>query len=119
MTLTLAALSVAIGFHFGPGLALMRTSHRRAVSDITRACMIAIRRTPLLVQLFLIYYSLGLIRFTHDTPALWRVDSEGSRCAVMALALDTAAYSSEILCDGLTSVPVGLFELAKPVARPA
>jgi octopine/nopaline transport system permease protein len=71
------------------------------------------RGTPLLVQIFLIYYGLGQIRFIHDVPALWWVISEGSRCAVLALALNTAAYTSEILRGGLVSVPAGLVEAAK------
>lgn len=113
MTLTLAALSVAIGFNLGLGLALMRMSDKRLVSGFARAYSITFRGTPLLVQLFLIYYGLGQIRFIHDIPALWWVVSEGSRCAVLALALNTAAYTSEILRGGLTAVPVGLIEAAK------
>lgn len=113
MTLTLAALSVAIGFNLGLGLALMRMSDNRALSGFARAYSITFRGTPLLVQLFLIYYGLGLLKFVHDVPALWWVVSEGSRCAVLALALNTGAYTSEILRGGLTAVPVGLIEAAK------
>lgn len=113
MTLTLAALSVAIGFNLGLGLALMRLSDHRSLSGFARAYSITFRGTPLLVQLFLIYYGLGQIKFIQDQPALWWVVSEGSRCAVLALALNTAAYTSEILRGGLTSVPVGLIEAAK------
>ncbi len=113
MTLTLTAVSVAIGFHLGLGLAIMRGSHNGWVSGFARTYSMAFRGTPLLVQIFLIYYGLGQIKFIHDTPALWWVVSEGSRCAVLALALNTAAYTSEILRGGLASVPVGLVEAAK------
>ena len=113
MTLTLTAVSVAIGFNLGLGLAIMRGSDKVWVSGFARYYSIAFRGTPLLVQIFLIYYGLGQIRFIHDVPALWWVISEGSRCAVLALALNTAAYTSEILRGGLVSVPAGLVEAAK------
>lgn len=113
MTLTLTVLSVAIGFHLGLGLAIMRGSESKWVSGFARYYSIAFRGTPLLVQIFLLYYGLGQIGFVRNTPALWWVVSEGSRCAVLALALNTAAYTSEILRGGLVSLPVGLVEAAK------
>ena len=113
MTLTLTAISVAIGFNLGLGLAIMRGSDNSWLSGIARYYSIVFRGTPLLVQIFLIYYGLGQIKFIHEVPALWWVVSEGSRCAVLALALNTAAYTSEILRGGLVSVPAGLVEAAK------
>jgi octopine/nopaline transport system permease protein len=113
MTLSLTTLSVAIGFNLGLGLALMRRSDNALARGFARSYSISFRGTPLLVQLFLIYYGLGQVKFIHDTPALWWVISEGSRCAVLALALNTAAYTSEILRGGLDAVPEGLIEAAK------
>ena len=113
MTLTLTALSVAIGFNLGLGLAILRGSDNSWLSGFARYYSIVFRGTPLLVQIFLIYYGLGQIKFIHDTPAMWWVVSEGSRCAVLALALNTAAYTSEILRGGLVAVPAGLVEAAK------
>lgn len=111
-TLTITALSVAIGFNLGLGLALMRLSPVRAVSGFARGYSAVFRGTPLIVQLFLIYYGLGQFSFVQGNPVLWWVVSEGSRCAVLALALNTAAYTSEILRGGLQSVPPGLVEAA-------
>ena len=113
MTLALTIISVAIGFNLGLGLAILRGSDNKGLSGFARYYSIMFRGTPLLVQIFLIYYGLGQIKFIHDVPALWWVISEGSRCAVLALALNTAAYTSEILRGGLVSVPVGLVEAAK------
>lgn len=113
LTVTLTVLSVAIGFSLGLGLALMRGLENPWLSGFARYYSIAFRGTPLLVQIFLIYYGLGQIKFIHDTPVLWWVVSEGSRCAVLALALNTAAYTSEILRGGLVSVPAGLVEAAR------
>ena len=113
LTVTLTVLSVAIGFSLGLGLALMRGLENPWLSGFARYYSIAFRGTPLLVQIFLIYYGLGQVKFIQDTPALWWVVSEGSRCAVLALALNTAAYTSEILRGGLDSVPAGLVEAAR------
>lgn len=113
LTLTLTVTSVAIGFSLGLGLALMRGLENRWLAEFARYYSIVFRGTPLMVQIFLIYYGLGQVKFIHDTPVLWWVVSEGSRCAVLALALNTAAYTSEILRGGLDSVPVGLVEAAR------
>ena len=113
MTLMLTVLSVGIGFCLGLGLALLRRSERSYLVTFARTYSVIFRGTPLLVQIFLIYYGLGQVKFVHDTPALWWIVSEGSRCAVLALALNTAAYTSEILHVGLLSVPRGLVEAAK------
>lgn len=113
MTLTLTAVSVAIGFNLGLGLAMMRLSPTPVIAQVAQGYSAVFRGTPLIVQLFLIYYGLGQFDFVQHTPALWWVISEGSRCAVLALALNTAAYTSEILRGGLQSVPAGLIEAAQ------
>ena len=83
MTLTLTALSVAIGFNLGLGLAILRGSDNSWLSGFARYYSIVFRGTPLLVQIFLIYYGLGQINFIHDTPAMWWVVSEGSRLSII------------------------------------
>jgi octopine/nopaline transport system permease protein len=113
ITISLSALSVAIGFNLGLGLALMRMSAQPMVAGFAKGYSTVFRGTPLLVQIFLIYYGFGQLSFIQDTPALWWLFSEGSRCAVLALALNTAAYTSEILRGGLMSVPTGLAEAAQ------
>lgn len=113
VTLTLTCLSVLIGFNLGLGLAIMRLSSNRIVSAFAKYYSTVFRGTPLLVQIFLFYYGLGQLSFVRDNAALWWVISDGARCAVLALALNTAAYTSEILRGGLLSVPAGLVEAAQ------
>ena len=113
MTAALTAISVLIGFNLGLGLALMRLSSNRLLSGFAKYYSNVFRGTPLLVQIFLFYYGLGQLSLIKDNAALWWVVSDGARCAVMALALNTAAYTSEILRGGLMSVPVGLVEAAQ------
>jgi octopine/nopaline transport system permease protein len=113
ITAILTFLSVLIGFNLGLGLAIMRLSSNRFVSGLAKGYSTVFRGTPLLVQIFLLYYGLGQLSFIKDNAALWWVISDGARCAVLALALNTAAYTSEILRGGLMSVPAGLVEAAQ------
>ncbi|WP_181180609.1 ABC transporter permease [Mesorhizobium sp. B2-4-6] len=113
VTAALTLVSVLIGFNLGLGLALMRLSSNRLLSGFAKYYSNVFRGTPLLVQIFLFYYGLGQLPLIKDNAALWWVISDGARCAVLALALNTAAYTSEILRGGLMSVPVGLVEAAQ------
>ncbi len=113
VTAILTLLSVLIGFNLGLGLAIMRLSSNRLVSGFAKGYSTVFRGTPLLVQIFLFYYGLGQLPFIKSNAALWWVVSDGARCAVLALALNTAAYTSEILRGGLMSVPTGLVEAAQ------
>lgn len=113
VTAILTFLSVLVGFNLGLGLAVMRLSSNRFVSGFAKGYSTVFRGTPLLVQIFLFYYGLGQLSFVKENAALWWVISDGARCAVLALALNTAAYTSEILRGGLMSVPSGLLEAAQ------
>jgi len=113
ITVILTFLAVAIGFNLGLGLALARLTQNRFLSGFAKYYSAFFRGTPLIVQLFLIYYGLGQLSFVKQSPALWWVISDGTRCAVLSLALNTAAYTSEILRGGMMSLPSGLIEAAK------
>lgn len=113
VTLVLTFLSVLIGFKLGLGLAIMRLSSNRFIAGFAKGYSTVFRGTPLLVQIFLFYYGLGQLSVVKDNAVLWWVVSDGARCAVLALALNTAAYTSEILRGGLMSVPSGLVEAAQ------
>lgn len=112
-TIVLTAVSVAIGFNLGLGLAVMRLSENRFAAGFAKYYSMLFRGTPLLVQLFLFYYGLGQLSFVKHSALAWWIISDGTRCAVMSLALNTAAYTSEILRGGLMSIPTGLREAAK------
>lgn len=113
VTLTLASIAVAIGFCLGLGLAVMRVSGSRLLSGFAEYYSAVFRGTPLLVQLFLFYYGLGQFDAVRDNAVAWWVIGDAMHCAILALALNTAAYTSEILRGGLMSIPVGLVEAAK------
>ena len=92
LTLQLAASSIGIGFVMALLLALAQQgNHRIAVWPI-RTFVAVFRGTPLLVQIFLIYYGLGQFRPSLQSMGLWWLFREPYWCAIVALSLNTAAY---------------------------
>jgi octopine/nopaline transport system permease protein len=111
LTLQLAASAIACGAVLALLLALMRLSGVTALDWIARLYIFVFRGTPLLVQIFIIYYGLSqfpAIRYSF----LWPILREPYWCAIIALTLNNAAYAGEIIRGGLLSVPHGQVEAA-------
>ncbi len=111
VTVSLVVSSVAIG----GVLALALTGIRRTSRPgewLVSAYVFALRGSPLLVQIFLIYYGLGQIDWIRSS-FLWPFLREPWWCAITALALNTAAYQAEVLRGGLNAVPKGAIEAAR------
>ncbi len=104
LTLELTVLSVTIGLALAILLALMKLSSIPALRLPSEAIILFFRGTPLLVQLFLIYHGSGQFRHELDAIGLWGYFREAYFCAVLALALNTAAYSAEIFAGGIRAV---------------
>ncbi|PWC11670.1 ABC transporter permease [Brenneria roseae subsp. americana] len=117
LTLQLAIGSVSLGFFLALGLALMQLSTYRILQSIARTYVLFFRGTPLLVQLFLIYYGLGQFTWVRES-VLWPVLREPYWCALLSLSLCTGAYASEIIRGGLQSVPDGQIEAARACGMP-
>ena len=112
LTLQLMALSVISGAVLATVLATMRLSNSLILDLIARSYIFVFRGTPLLVQLYIIYY--GLSQFPELRKSfLWPFLREPYWCAVLALALNTAAYSAEIIRGGVLSVAAGQVEAAR------
>jgi octopine/nopaline transport system permease protein len=112
LTLQLAASSIVFGAILALLFAMMRLSGVAVLDWIARLYVFVFRGTPLLVQIFIIYYGLSqfpVIRYSF----LWPVLREPYWCAIIALTLNNAAYASEIIRGGLLSVPGGQIEAAK------
>lgn len=112
MTLQLAGLSLFLGFFLAVLLAVLRTSGIRALEAFVRSYVYVFRGTPLLVQIFLIYYGTGQFDVIKQS-FLWPVLREAYWCAIIALTLNTGAYTSEIIRGGIEAVPWGQVEAAK------
>jgi octopine/nopaline transport system permease protein len=109
---------VAIGAVLALLLAAMRMSRVLPLDWFARAYVFVFRGTPLLVQIFLIYYGLGQFRPSLQAWGLWWFFREPYWCALLALTLNTAAYASEIIRGGLQSVPHGQVEAARACGMP-
>ena len=104
-TLPLTAISFVLGLALALVLALMRLSGRRVVSGIARAYVSVIRGTPLLLQLFIVFFGLPSIGVTIDPfPS-----------AVIALTLNVGGYASEAVRGSILAVPRGQWEAAMTV----
>ncbi len=112
LTVLLAVMSLSIGFGLAVLAALMRRSKAFLFSAPVRAYVFIIRGTPLLLQLFFIYYGLGQLEIVRQS-ILWPVLSSPLWCALLALTLNTAAYGSEIIRGGLEAVPWGEMEAGR------
>jgi octopine/nopaline transport system permease protein len=112
LTVLLWALSITIGGLLALGLTWMRVSGRPVLGRIARAYIFVFRGSPLLVQMFLIYYGLGQFAFVRGS-ILWPVLRDPFSCAVISLALCTAGYTAEIFRGGLLAVPAQQIEAAR------
>jgi octopine/nopaline transport system permease protein len=111
VTLELAFVSVGIGAVLALLLSLLRAGS--IVGEwLVRSYVFVFRGSPLLVQIFLIYYGLGQFDAVRQS-VLWPCLRRPWWCAILALALNTAAYGSEIIRGGLAAVPAGSIEAGR------
>jgi cystine transport system permease protein len=104
-TLPLTAISFVIGLVLALFLALARLSRRAALSWPARAYVSVIRGTPLLVQLFIVFYALPQFDIVIDPfPA-----------AVIAFSLNVAGYAAEVIRAAILSIPKGQWEAAQTI----
>ncbi len=109
LTFQLLFLSAVLGLALAIMLLLMRISGRWYLSAPTMVYIYIFRGTPILVQIFIIYYGLPQLDFVRDS-IFWPILREPFGCAIVALTLNTGAYVSEILRGGVLGVDRGLKE---------
>lgn len=115
ITAQITVISLVLGFVVAVPAAAMRLSGNPLVRLPVQCFMFYFRGTPLLVQLFLIYYGSGQLRGLLETAGLWMWFREAWFCAVLTLTLNTAAYTAEILRGAIQGVPRGEIEAARAV----
>jgi len=114
MTLALFALSVSCGFVLALLIVWMRVGGNRVLSAFARGYIFVFRGSPLLIQMFLVFYGLAQFSFIRNGP-LWPFLREPFVCAVLSLALCTAGYSAEIFRSGIRSVSPRELEAARSI----
>ena len=115
-TLLLLVIYLNIGFVLSLIFALGRVSKNKFISKPIAGYIFVIRGTPLLVQIYLIYFGLGSIEFIRES-FLWYLLREPFWCGVLALTINTVAYGSEIFRGGIQSITCLLYTSPSPRDR--
>jgi len=109
LTLQVVIIATILGFILAILVALMRISGRGILSIPAYYFVYLIRGTPLLLQLYFVYYGLGQFSFIRES-FLWPILREPYWCGIITLTISTGAYSSEIIRGGIMSVSKGYLE---------
>ena len=110
-SLEIIILSLFLGLLLSVGIVMMRLTKNIVLNSFSRSFVFVIRGTPLLVQIYFIYY--GLAQFTAIRESfIWIVLKDPFWCGVLALTINTSAYTSEIIRSGLNSIIKGQAESA-------
>ena len=112
ITVKLLAFSLAIGLLIGLLFAVLRLNKNIFINKFAYGYSYLFRGTPLLVQIYIIYFGLGQIEFIRST-FLWVILKEPFWCAIIAFALNTGAYTSEILRSAFQTIKPGVIEAGK------
>ena len=112
VTLKLLSLSLFFGLIIGLLFAILRLNKNPVINKFAYGYSYIFRGTPLLVQIFIIYFGLGQIEYFRST-FLWVVFKEPYWCAIIAFALNTGAYTSEILRSAFETIKPGIIEAGK------
>jgi len=113
-TLILFGFSVSTGGILALLITWMRVGGNPICSRIARGYIFIFRGSPLLIQMFLIFYGLGQFPIIRHS-FLWPFLREPMVCAVLSLALCTAGYSAEIFRSGIRAISPGEIEAARSV----
>ena len=109
VTLKLLSLSLIFGLILGLFFAILRLNKNIFLNKFSYFYSYIFRGTPLLVQIFIIYFGLGQLEFLRSS-FLWIILKEPYWCAIIAFSLNTGAYTSEILRSAFETINKGLIE---------
>jgi polar amino acid transport system permease protein len=113
VTLQLVATSLVIGALLSLPLAFARMQKSGILASIAYGYVYLFRGTPLIMQVFLIYYGLGSFRPALTEIGVWWFFKDAYYCALLAFSLNTAAYQAEILRGAIQSVSRGQWEASQ------
>ena len=112
VTLKLLSASLFFGLFIGLFFAILRLNKNIFINKFAYGYSYVFRGTPLLVQIFIIYFGLGQIEYLRST-ILWVILKEPYWCAIIAFTLNTGAYTSEILRSAFQTIKPGIIEAGK------
>ena len=112
VTLKLLYFSLFFGLFIGLLFAILRLNKNIFINKFAYGYSYVFRGTPLLVQIFIIYFGLAQIEYLR-TSFLWVILKEPYWCAIIAFTLNTGAYTSEILRSAFQTIKPGIIEAGK------
>ena len=112
ITLLLLAMSLATGIVLSVPLAMARTSRHQLLNKPVWLFTYVVRGTPLLVQLFMVYYGLAQFDLVRES-SLWPYLRSPWVCAWITFSLNTTAYTTEIFAGAIRATPRGEIEAAR------
>lgn len=118
VTVQLVSISIVLGAMLAVPITAARLGRNRLLGAFAFAYVYFFRGTPLLAQIFLVYYGAGQFRPQLDAIGLWGFFRDAFNCAVLTFTLNTAAYQAEIYRGAIRSVPLGQWEAAKALGIP-
>ena len=116
VTAKLVGISFSLGMVLGLLIAFGRMSSNAMLQRWCAGCIYFFRGTPLLAQLFLLYYGVGSFRPFWQDVGLWWFFRDPWYCAMLAFTINTAVYQAEIFRGGFLSIERGQHEAAKALS---
>jgi polar amino acid transport system permease protein len=113
MTILVVSISCSLGFLLAFPICRARMSRNPIISGLALSYVTFFRGTPLLCQLYLIYYGGGEFRVFFTDIGVWWFFRDAYYCCILAFTMNTGAYQSEILRGAIGSVPKGQIEAAR------
>ncbi len=118
-TIKLCVLGLSIGAVVSIPVATARLSKNWGLNALAYGYSYFFRGTPIIAQLFLVYYGAGQFVGFFRAAGLWWFFRDAFNCAVFTFALNTAAYQAEILYGAFRAVPAGSWEASRALALPS
>jgi len=118
VTIKLLSASLFFGLIIGLLFAILRLNKNIFINRFAYGYSYVFRGTPLLVQIFIIYFGLAQIEYLR-TSMLWVILKEPYWCAIIAFTLNTGAYTSEILRSAFQTIKPGIIEAGKSLGLPS
>ncbi|MGJ4857303.1 ABC transporter permease [Labrys sp. La1] len=109
LTLLITLAAFAVGQFVALPVALGRASKFRLLRGTTWLYTFLLRGSPLLVQLFILYYGLAQFPAVRNS-VLWPVLRDPVYCAILAIGINSSAYVAEVIAGGIRKIPAGQFE---------
>jgi arginine transport system permease protein len=109
-SLTLTVVSLLVALVLALLFTIVLTLRPVVLTQLVQGYITLFTGTPLLVQIFLIYYGPGQFDWIKQTPWLWSMLSQPWLCAMVALALNSAAYTTQLFYGAVRAIPSGQWQ---------